>query len=238
MKGYMGLESRVGGCVQENPLSGCKGGSCRLLGFASNKSSKKASTLWPGSYTANGIVADAMNNGGCFNPNQGRGQGGGAGRGNSGGVRWNGGVVSALAEATTIVNAVLVARLEKMVFQVMVRITKVAVLMVCSTGRNNDGGHGRFNNGYGFNRGNNRRNFNSQGNCNNRHFNNGYTGRDGNGKGTYVAREISNVSGSEGLTTAQALLVKEVVAVFAKQLAGMLQLVVQQGYAGASCDSS
>jgi hypothetical protein len=139
------------------------------------------------------------------------------------------GVVSALAEATTILNAVLVVRLEKIVFWVMVQITKVVVLMVCSTSRNNDGGHGRFNNGYGFNRGNNRRNFNSQGNCNNRHFNNGYTGRDGNGKGTYVAREISNVSGSEGLTTAHALLVKEVVAVFAKQLAGMLQLGVQQG---------
>jgi hypothetical protein len=73
MKGYMGLESRVGGCVQENPLSGCKGGSCRLLGFGSNKSSKQAPTLWPGGYTVNGVVAGAMNNSGGFNPYQGRG---------------------------------------------------------------------------------------------------------------------------------------------------------------------
>ncbi|KAK1613558.1 hypothetical protein QYE76_019075 [Lolium multiflorum] len=66
---------------------------------------------------------------------------------------------------------------------------------VFRAGRNtNVGGRGRFNSGYGFDRGYNRHNFNGQ-----------------------------------GLTAAQALLVKEAAAAFAKQIAGMQQMGAQPG---------
>jgi hypothetical protein len=44
-----------------------------------------------------------------------------------------------------------------------------------------------------------------------------------------VPRESSNVSNSEGLTAAQALLVKEAAAAFAKQIAGLQQMGAQPG---------
>ncbi|XP_071685363.1 uncharacterized protein [Lolium perenne] len=160
--------------------------------------------------------------------NRGRGFPGGAGRGFEGGGRWNGAAGrgfgqgrgsnffegSSSGTAGDDDGARSGADLQGSGFD--------GVFRAGSGNRNSGGGQDRYNYAPNFNRSNDRRNFNGQGNYNNRRFNSTYVPRDANYRnsstGTYVHASANDIV-PEGLSAEQTMLVKEAAAAFAKQLA-------------------
>ncbi|KAM0829478.1 hypothetical protein ACQ4PT_066826 [Festuca glaucescens] len=155
-----------------------------------------------------------------MNPNRGRGHAGGGGRGNGGG-RWNGGGGFGPGRGNNFFegsSSGTAGQDEGL-----------------NRGSDNQGGgfdgvfragfgnyegdRARFNNGSGYNRGADRRNFGSQGNYTYRRTNNGYNARDA--RNNFATRANNNEAELEGLTAEQSLLVKEAAAAFAKQLVEM-----------------
>ncbi|KAM0829481.1 hypothetical protein ACQ4PT_066828 [Festuca glaucescens] len=155
-----------------------------------------------------------------MNPNRGRGHAGGGGRGNGGG-RWNGGggfgpergnnFFEGSSSGTAGQDEGLSRGSDHQGggFDGVFR----------AGFGNYEGDRARFNNGSGYNRGADRRNFGSQGNYTYRRTNNGYNARDA--RNNFATRANNNAAELEGLTAEQSLLVKEAAAAFAKQLAEM-----------------